>query len=238
MNGYLRPIWRCPPVMTRTRLEKGMAQPTSRSLWHLIESIAVAMAQGYGLARVRALSHPSAMIRMLAQRDHLYSEASLLEREIAIFRAQRLAKSPRRRPQFAPEQRGEILQLIALRGWSVKYASNRFGLHPNTIRNWKRLLRDKHKTERRFGEPPWNRLHDAVRWTVHEIRRLCPEREFGTRTIARHMLRAGIGPPDSGRGAGAIGSGEPSCCNRNTRGHRSVGQASHESHVTACGVAH
>lgn len=31
-----------------------MAQPTSRSLWHLVESIAVAMAQGYGLARVRA----------------------------------------------------------------------------------------------------------------------------------------------------------------------------------------
>jgi len=169
-----------------------MAQPVSRSLWHLIESVVVAMAQGYGLARVRALSHPSAMIRMLAQRDHLHSEASLLEREVAIFRAQRLAKVPRRRAQFAPEQRAEILQLIALRGWSAKFAASRFGLHPNTIRNWKRLLRDKHKSERRFGEPPWNRLHDAVRWTVREIRRLCPEREFGTRTIARHMLRAGI----------------------------------------------
>jgi len=169
-----------------------MAQPTSRSLWHLIESVAVAMAQGYGLARVRAFSHPSAMIRMLAQRDHLHSEASLLEREVAIFRAQRLAKVPRRRAQFAPEQRGEILQLIAFRGWSAKYAASRFGLHPNTIRNWKRLLRDKHQAEHRFGEPPWNRLHDAVRWTVHEIRRLCLEREFGTRTIARHMLRAGI----------------------------------------------
>jgi len=30
------------------------------------------------------------------------------------------------------------------------------------------------------------------RWLVHELRHLCPEREFGTRTIARHILRAGI----------------------------------------------
>jgi len=42
------------------------------------------------------------------------------------------------------------------------------------------------------GAPPWNKLHEAVRWTVHEIRRLCPEREFGTRSIARHIVRAGI----------------------------------------------
>jgi len=41
------------------------------------------------------------------------------------------------------------------------------------------------------GAPPWNKLHEAVRWTVHEIRRLCPEREFGTRSIARHVVRAG-----------------------------------------------
>lgn len=27
---------------------------------------------------------------------------------------------------------------------------------------------------------------------IHEIRVLCPERDFGTRTIARHLMRAGI----------------------------------------------
>ncbi|MEQ9454089.1 MAG: DDE-type integrase/transposase/recombinase [Phycisphaeraceae bacterium] len=43
-----------------------------------------------------------------------------------------------------------------------------------------------------MGSPPWNKLHARVRWLVHEIRALCPERDFGTRTIARHLLRAGI----------------------------------------------
>lgn len=166
--------------------------PIAPSLWHLIEAIAVAMAQRYGLARSRALCHPAPMTRMLAQRDHLFSEAALLERELAIFRAQRLAKAPRRRPQFGPGQRAEILQLTTLRGWTAKQAADRFGLHPNTIRNWRKALRDRSRSEQLFAEPPWNRLHTAVRWTVHEIRRLCPEREFGTRTIARHMIRAGI----------------------------------------------
>jgi len=166
--------------------------PDSRSLWHLIESIAIAMAQGYGLARTRALSHAAPMTRMLGQRDHLYTETAMLEREVAIFRAQRMAKAPRRRPQFDPRQRAEILQLSVLRGWSSKQTALRFGVHPNTIRNWRRSLRDKGRAERLLGEPPWNRLHEAVRWTVHEIRRICPEREFGTRTIALHMIRAGI----------------------------------------------
>ena len=96
--------------------------PDSRSLWHLIESIAIAMAQGYGLARTRALSHADPMTRVLGQRDHLYSETALLEREVAIFRAQRMAKPPRRRPQFDPGQRAEILQLSVLRG--VEFEAN------------------------------------------------------------------------------------------------------------------
>ncbi|MCG3173226.1 MAG: hypothetical protein GMKNLPBB_01404 [Myxococcota bacterium] len=38
----------------------------------------------------------------------------------------------------------------------------------------------------------WNRIDDAVRWATHELRRLCPEPEFGSRSIARHLVRAGI----------------------------------------------
>ena len=38
----------------------------------------------------------------------------------------------------------------------------------------------------------WNRIDDAVRWAAQELHRLCPEPEFGTRTTARHLLRAGI----------------------------------------------
>ena len=81
---------------------------------------------------------------------------------------------------------------MRLRGWSAKETASRFVVHPNTIRNWKRALRDKHKAEDLVGAPPWNKLHEGVRWLVHEIWALCPERDFGTRTIARHIIRAGI----------------------------------------------
>ncbi len=65
-------------------------------------------------------------------------------------------------------------------------------LHPNTIRNWQRAVDNKLNAERLLGGPPWNRLHDGVRRLVHEIREAFPEPEFGTRTIARHIMRAGI----------------------------------------------
>ena len=43
-----------------------------------------------------------------------------------------------------------------------------------------------------LADVPWNRIDDAVRWAIHELRQLCPEPEFGTRTIARHLVRAGV----------------------------------------------
>jgi len=69
----------------------------------------------------------------------------------------------------------------------------RFVVHPNTIRNWQKAADDKLRSERLLGSPPWNRLHDCVRRLVHEIREAFPEPEFGTRTIARHIVRAGLG---------------------------------------------
>jgi len=81
---------------------------------------------------------------------------------------------------------------MRLRGWTAKRTAERFVLHPNTVRNWQKSIRDKHRAGRVVGAPPWNKLHEAVRWTVHEICRLCLEREFGTRSIARHIVRAGI----------------------------------------------
>ncbi len=164
----------------------------SRNVWHLVDSVATAMSQSYGIARARALNNPLELVRMKAQRDHLYTESALLEREIEIFRSSRLAKPPRERPHFTPEQRAQIMQLAALRQWSTKQTADRFGLHANTINSWKKALLNKDRVNQLLGSPPWNRLHDAVRQTVHEIRKLCPENDFGTRSIARQMVRAGI----------------------------------------------
>ncbi|MEL6797349.1 MAG: DDE-type integrase/transposase/recombinase [Planctomycetota bacterium] len=81
---------------------------------------------------------------------------------------------------------------MKLRGWSTKEASQRFIVHPNTIRNWQKAVENKLRAEQVLGRPPWNRIHDGVRRLVHEIRVAFPEPEFGTRTITRHIIRAGI----------------------------------------------
>ncbi len=161
-------------------------------MWGLVEAISTMFMHAYMRARTRAIVHPSPMVRMLGQRDQAFNDSVLLERELAIFRAHRQRCPAKERAHYSPGERAEILQVKRLRGWPAKRIAERFVLHPNTIRNWQKAIRDKHRAERAVGAPPWNKLHDAVRWTVHEIRRLCPEREFGTRSIARHIVRAGI----------------------------------------------
>lgn len=164
----------------------------SRSVWHLGDSVATVMSQSCGIARARALTNPLASVRLKAQHDHLYTELAMLVRELEIFRSQRLTKPPKERPHYTPEQRAQIMQLAALRQWSAAPTADRFGLHANTIHSWKKALLNKDRVDPLLGSPPWNRLHAAVRHTVHEIRALCPEYDFGTRSIARQMVRAGI----------------------------------------------
>lgn len=162
------------------------------SVRDLVESIAIIFMRGYLAARARAFEHPMPVVRLLAQRDHAHSDAVLLEHELAIYRSQRQRKQAKQRPHYAPQECAEILQLMRLCGWSSKEAAARFVIHPNTIRNWKRALREKHRSEAVVSAPPCNKLHEGVRWLVHEMRQLCPERDFGTRTIARHIMRSGI----------------------------------------------
>lgn len=161
-------------------------------MWALADRVATLFACAATTARARMLAHASPLVRVMGERDALHTEGSLLERELAIFRSQRFRKPAKQRPFYTPEERAEILQVMRLRGWSPKEAGERFVVHPNTIRNWQRAVSDKVRSDQLIGGPPWNRLHDGVRWLIQEIRQVFPEPEFGTRTIARYILRAGI----------------------------------------------
>ena len=72
---------------------------------------------------------------------------------------------------------------MRLRDWSAAQTARRFVLHPNTVRGWVKQLQSDDESSRLLTSPVWNRIDDAVRWTVHELRRLCPEPECGTRTL-------------------------------------------------------
>jgi putative transposase len=162
------------------------------AVWSLVDAIAIVLAQAYQLARIRLASTASPVMRLLCQRDHAHSTLELLKRELSILRSQRESVPPHRRPDYLPEQRLAILQLKRLRGWGVRKTARRFVLHPNTIRCWIKAVEGRGNDRLFEGAIVWNRIDDAVRWAAHELRRLCPEPEFGARSIARHLVRAGM----------------------------------------------
>ena len=165
---------------------------SSSSVLPLIDAIAIVIAQGYMLARARLTSHPSPVLRLAAVRDAMAWDSALLKRELAVFRQECERIPSKQRSHYAPTNRLEILQIMRLRHWAAAEAARRFVLHPNTIRGWLKELQTNGASSGLFAGPVWNRIHDSVRWTVHHLRYLCPEPECGTRTIARHIVRAAV----------------------------------------------
>lgn len=71
-----------------------MPKPPSNPLWQIIDAVAIVFSRAYMLARTRAVSCPSPVLRMMARRDHTHWEARMLERELAICRDQRTRLAP------------------------------------------------------------------------------------------------------------------------------------------------
>ncbi len=163
-------------------------------LWlrRLLDATTIHFARCYELARQRTAGSPSSVKRLTAERDDALLDAKLLKREIAVLRRNRALLPHERRPHYSPEDRREILQIRRLRGWSLRMTAHHFVLHYNTIWNWNRAWLSMENVGLFFGRVPWNRITDGVRWAVHELRSLCVEIEFGTRSIAMQLVRSGI----------------------------------------------
>ncbi len=164
----------------------------STTVLNLVDAMASVIGQAMQLARTRLASAASPIMRLMIQRDHEVTESELLRRELGILRAGRENMPPQKRPDYQPAQRLAILQLMRLRDWNIKTTARRFVIHENTLRAWIKSVEGNGKPSLLAGAIAWNRMDDAVRWAAQELRRICPDPEFGTRTMARHLLRAGI----------------------------------------------
>ena len=169
-----------------------MPSISSLDVLRLIDAVAVVLSQAYQLARVRLASAASPVLRLICQRDHAHGARELLRRELAILRAQRQQMPPHRRPDYHARQRLAIIQIHRMRAWSIRKTAHRFVLHPNTVRSWIKAAEGRGNVRLFSDAIVWNRTDDLVRWTVHELRRLCPQPELGTRSIARYIVRAGL----------------------------------------------
>ena len=164
----------------------------STTVLNLVDAIASTLGQAMQLARTRLASAASPILRLMIQRDHEIAESELLRRELDILRTGRENMPPQKRPDYQPAQRLAILQIMRLRGWNMNTTARHFVIHENTLRAWIKSVEGNGKPSLLAGAIVWNRMDDAVRWAEQELRRLYPEPEFGTRTMARHLLRAGI----------------------------------------------
>lgn len=158
----------------------------------LVDSLAIAFSQAYQVARVRLASATSPVLRLLVQRDDAVFENKLQRREMAVLRGQRAEAPPHQRAEYSPHLRLEILQIKRLRGWNLAETAQRFVIHENTIRHWMQAAEGKGSSSLLTGSVVWNKIDDVVRHAVHELRRLCPEPEFGTRALARELVKAAI----------------------------------------------
>ena len=76
-------------VIQPARKRQIMRLWSNSTVLHLIDALAMAIAQGYMLARARLASHPSPVVRLTATRDATTWDAALVERELAVFRQER-----------------------------------------------------------------------------------------------------------------------------------------------------
>lgn len=61
-------------------------------MWAVADTVATLFACAAVTARARMLVHAFPLIKMMGQRDSLFTETALLEREFAVFRGQRHRK--------------------------------------------------------------------------------------------------------------------------------------------------
>jgi len=106
---------------------------TESTAFRIIDSVAIVLAQAYQLARARVAACASPVLRLMAHRDQVSWEMDLFRRELDILRGQRENLAPHRRPEYSPNQRLAILQVMRLRDWTPVQGAKRFILHPNTV---------------------------------------------------------------------------------------------------------
>jgi transposase InsO family protein len=97
---------------------------------------------------------------------------------------------PHRRPHYPPTARLAILELRAIRGWSLTQAARIFQVSPLTVASWMNRL-DQEGPDALIQLPePVNRFPEFVGYVVRRLKVLCPG--LGKVKIAQILARAGL----------------------------------------------
>ena len=129
-------------------------------------------------------------LRQQAEEDRLRQEVQLLREEIRIKHARMEQIEPHRRPHYPPTARLAILELRAIRGWSLAQTARIFQVNPLTIASWTTRL-DQEGPDALVQLPePVNRFPEFVAYLVKRLKLLCPT--LGKVKITQILARAGL----------------------------------------------
>ena len=174
------------PQPPRIPLPKGWQSCVKSAVLH-----AIALAH-YAIVYARAWAADSinARVRLSSENDRLHEECALLREELRL-KDHRIAQiPPQRRPHYGPHERMAILELRAVRGWSLKQTADTFFLTPATIASWMKRVDEQGPEALLQLREPVNKFPDFVRYIVQRLKTLSPS--MGKVKIAETLCRAGL----------------------------------------------
>jgi len=127
-------------------------------------------------------------LRLRADNDHLKCEIALLERELAIKDARFSRLPAKKRPEYIPSERLEILLIKTMRGLNNSQLARRFQVTVQTVRRWLRGVCLGNK----IVELPEKatRYPDYLRYVIQQLKMYCPL--LGRFKIADILARVGL----------------------------------------------
>jgi transposase InsO family protein len=137
-----------------------------------------------------AATHVSSRVRLKSEIERLGQELALVREELRLKDARMLRVPGHERPHYPPIERLAILELRALRGWTVRQTADLFHLSPVTVSSWMRRLDERGQDALVRSPVPLNKYPDFVTHIVQRLKLLCPA--FGCRRIARILCREGL----------------------------------------------
>jgi putative transposase len=127
-------------------------------------------------------------LRLRADNDRLKCEIALLERELAIKDARFNRLDPKKRPEFLPSERLEILLVKTMRGLNNSQLARRFQVTVQTVRRWLRGVKSGNGVV--CLPDKVTRYPDYLRLVIQQLKMLCPL--LGRFKIADILARVGL----------------------------------------------
>jgi transposase InsO family protein/DNA-binding transcriptional regulator YiaG len=127
-------------------------------------------------------------LRLWADNDRLKCEIAMLERELAVKEARFHRLAPKKRPEYLPAERLEILLIKTMRGINTMQLAQRFQVTVQSVRRWLRGVKSGNGVV--CLPDKMTRYPDYLRHIIQQLKMYCPL--LGRFKMADILARVGL----------------------------------------------